>query len=148
MKLEAIRKGIDISASKERVWQVLTDEAYTRRWYAEFSEGTYADTDWSLGSKAVFKDSKGSGLVAKIVANKPAELLSMQFQGMVIDGVEDCESDLAKALQAGHETYHLSGDDVSTRLSIECDSDPDSFEMMSASWDKALQRIKRLAESL
>ncbi len=64
MTLQAIHKTIDINAPAEKVWQVLLDEKHIREWYKSFGEGVMAETDWQLGSKAVFKDQKGSGIIA------------------------------------------------------------------------------------
>jgi hypothetical protein len=64
-----------------------------------------------------------------------------------VDGVEDYDSDVAKDVQGGLETYRLSEKNGITRLSIECDMGEDFFEIMSQAWDRALQKIKQLTES-
>lgn len=147
MEMQTIKREIDINASKEKVWNVLLDDTFTRAWYKEFSEGTHVETDWEVGSKAVFTDNTGDGLISSVIANKPAELLSMQFEGMVKNGVEDYESAGAKALKGGFETYRLSERNGVTHLAITSDTGADYFEFMAAAWDKALQKIKELSES-
>lgn len=146
MKTEKIKKSISISAPAEKVWEVLTDDQYTRMWYAEFSEGTYAETDWKEGSKAVFKDTKGNGLVGKIVLNRPPEALSVEYEGIVNAHVEDYKSSEAQQIRGGHENYFLTESDGITMLSIESDMSPEYIEPMSLMWDKALLKIKDLSE--
>lgn len=147
MEMKVITKSIEIMAPKEKVWKVLLDDKCTRIWYAEFSEGTHAETDWQVGSKAVFTDNSNSGMVSKVIVNKPGEMLSIEHQGIVMDGKEDYESEMAKAIKGGREIYLLSGKNGITQLSIESDMAEEMFESMSLSWGKALQKIKELSEN-
>ena len=146
MKKMTIRKTIEVNAPKEVVWEVLTEDKFTRTWYREFSEGTHADTDWTTGSKAIFTDNSNSGLIGKVIANNPYEHLSLEYQGVITDGVEDYTSRDALFVKGGLETYRLSEKMGTTTLSIECDMGEDLFQPMSQAWDKALQEIKRLSE--
>ena len=143
-----IKKNIDIQASKENVWEVLLNDSFTRIWYAEFSEGSHADTDWHVGSKAVFKDHSGSGIVGTIIANEPAKLLSIEYNGFVNKGVEEYEGRIAESVKGARETYHLSENDGFVTVAIECDMDETMFDTMSAAWEKALSKIKSLSENL
>jgi len=147
MKEHTIKKSIDINTPKEIVWDVLLNDKFTRNWYAEFSEGTYAETDWREGSKAVFTDNSNCGLISKVIVNKPFEIISMEYLGMVVNGVEDYDSEVAQSVKGGFETYRLSEKNDVTRLSIECDMSEDMFESMSHAWEKALQKIKNLSEA-
>lgn len=145
--METIRKSIDINAPKEKVWDVLLKDEFTRIWYSEFSEGSHAVTDWKVGSKAIFKDHSGNGLIAKVIANEPCKLLSIEHQCMLMNGVEDYESKYAKEVKGAKETYKLSEENGITHVDIECDMGPDMFEMMAGAWDKALQKVKELSEA-
>ncbi|MBC7874963.1 MAG: SRPBCC domain-containing protein [Ferruginibacter sp.] len=148
MQTKTIKKSIEISTSKEAVWQVLIEDNFTRNWYAEFSEGSHAETDWKKGSKAIFTDNSKCGMVAKVIENKPYELIDLEYEGVVKDGAEDYESEIAKQVKGGHETYRLTEENGTTQLSIACDMAEDYFETMSLAWDKALVKIKSLAESI
>lgn len=141
-----IEKSIRILATKEKVWDVLFTDSYTRIWYAEFGAGSYAETDWKVGSKAIFKDDSESGLVGKIIDNEQYRKLSVEYTGNFAEGKEDYESDIAKDVKGGRETYHISENEGITYLEVECDMSPEYFEMMSEAWDNALQKIKSLAE--
>ena len=142
-----ISKTIGINAPKEIVWKVLTEDKFTSSWYSEFSPGTHADTDWKVGSKAIFTDNTHSGLIGKVIANNPYEHLSVEYQGILVDGVEDYTGMGATFVKGGLETYRLSEKNGSTILSIQCDMGEDLFHSMSEAWNRGLQQIKRLSES-
>ncbi|HYO21424.1 MAG TPA: SRPBCC domain-containing protein [Flavisolibacter sp.] len=146
MAMQTIKKEITVNAPKEAVWQVLLNDEFTRQWYEAFSPGSHAETDWRVGSKAVFTDNTGCGLISRVVENKPGEVLAMEFEGAINNGVEDYDSDMAKAMKGGKEIYRLSEETGRTHLSIAADMDENYFEMMSAAWDKALEQLRALAE--
>lgn len=148
MKKRTIRKSIEISAPPEIVWDVLFEDNFTRQWYAEFSEGCYADTDWKLGSKAIFSDHSRSGLIGRIVVNEPFEVLTIMYTGFLQNGVEDYEGEIALDIKGGLESYRLLPDGNNTLLSIEADMGEEFFDSMSEAWDRALEKIKKLARQL
>jgi uncharacterized protein YndB with AHSA1/START domain len=144
--MKTIKKSIEINASREKVWQVLTEDRYTKIWYSEFHEGSQAETDWQLGSKAVFKDPDGNGIVGTIIKNTPLEIITIEYSGMIMNNVEDYDSDWAKAMKGVQETYILSEKDGITTLNIECGMMDEMYDMMDGLWDKALAKFKELAE--
>lgn len=146
MKVKTIKKSIDINAPKQQVWNILVEDEYTRDWYSEFSPGSHVETDWKEGGKAVFSDHTNCGMVAKIIANKPLEELAFEYTGFLKDGVEDYESEGAKAMKGGKEIYILKGENGTTHLDIASDMGDEWFDSMSVAWDKALQKVKQLAE--
>ncbi len=144
--MKKIKKSIDIKASAEKVWNVmLSDETYTI-WTSAFSEGSIAETDWKLGSKVVFKDKSNSGIFGKISKKVPYKIFEIVYDGMVVNDKEDYESAEAKSMKGVVETYTFSEKDGVTHVAIECDMDEKYFDMMSAAWDKALLKVKELAE--
>jgi len=146
MTSQVIKKSIDLKAPKQKVWAVLLDDNFTKQWFSAFGEGVSANTDWQVGSKAVFTDKSGSGIIGRIAENKPNEIVSIKYTGVVENGKEDYESAAAKAVKEGYETYILSGQNGATQLSIECNMGAEYFDMMSAAWESALQKIKELSE--
>lgn len=149
METKTIKKTIVINAPKESVWNVLLEDQYNRQWYAEFSVGTHAVTDWHQGSKVVFINETEGGIVGRIIENKPYEVLSIEYDGMVSkDGVEDLDSKVAQEMKGIKEIYLLSPEDGSIRLDVSCDMGVDYFEHMSLAWDKAMQKIKELSEKI
>ena len=145
--MKTIRKSIEIDASKEKIWDVLIQDAYTRDWYAIFSPGSHAITDWKLGSKVTFTDDSGGGIIGRIIILDPCELLSIEYYGVLTDNKEDFESEEAQIFNGAHETYRLTSSSDKTLLNIEVDMSDAMFDMMSKAWDKALLKIKTLAES-
>ena len=136
-----------INASPEIVWKVLwTDDTY-RKWTSAFSEGSYAETDWKKGSKVLFLDGEGRGMVSRIADNKPNEYMSIEHLGEVTDGVEDTTSEKVKEWAGAHENYTLKKVNGKTELIIDMDITEDYKEMFSKMWPVALDNVKRLSEN-
>lgn len=147
MKKETITKSIEINAPKEKVWNILLDDKFTRIWYSEFSEGSYVETDWKVGSKALFKDGSGHGLVSKVIDNKRNEVISIEHQAVIINGKENYESEEAKKWNGCKETYRLTGKNGNAVVTIEQEMPEDYLKSFLLMWDKALRKIKELSES-
>ena len=146
METLVINKSIAIDAAAEKVWDVLFQDHFNRIWYAEFSPGTYAITDWQVGSKVVFLDISQSGIIGKIVESNPFKILSLEYTGILVSGVEDYDTEDAHALKGDREIYNLEEEDGKVKLNITGDMAEQYYEAMSASWEKALLKIKELAE--
>lgn len=145
-QIQTIKKQVHINAPKENVWNVLVQDKFNSIWYEEFCPGTHAQTDWKEGSKVVFTNTSGEGIAGKIIESKPGEALSIEFTGFVKGGMEDYESEEAQKVKDTHESYVLTETNGATLLHIESDMPPEHFEAMSQAWDRALQKIKSLAE--
>lgn len=148
MNTQLIRKSIEINAPKEKVWDVLVQDDLSRKWYAEFRGGTHAETDWKEGSKVLFLDNDSNGMIAHIETNKPGELLVIGLDGYMFNGVEDYESEGARAVKDGHEIYRLAERNGVTTLDIEGDMTEDMLDETNGAWDRAIMKIKQLAETL
>jgi uncharacterized protein YndB with AHSA1/START domain len=147
MQIVTIKKSIEISAPPEKVYDVLLSDKYISIWYEAFSKGSRAETDWKAGSKAVFTDDGLSGLVGKVIVNDPNKEISIEYNGLLANGKEDYESEMAKSFKGARETYRLSGENGRTRLNIECDMGDEYADQMSAMWENALQKIRQLSEN-
>jgi uncharacterized protein YndB with AHSA1/START domain len=146
MPLKSIVKSIDIVASAEKIWEVLFTDDYIKEWYTAFGEGIMADTDWKSGSKAVFADTKGNGIFGRIVENVEEKNLVIEYDGYIVNGLEDLESEGAKATKGARETYTLHPKTNSNQLVVTCDMEENIYDHMSACWENALKKIKTLAE--
>jgi uncharacterized protein YndB with AHSA1/START domain len=146
METKVIKKSIEINAPKEEVWKTLILDERNAIWYAAFSEGTHAETDWQVGSKVVFKDASQSGIIGVITENKPNEMLSIEYNGVVVEGKEDFESELAQAMNGFKELYWLKEENGVTKLDVQSDMGAEYYQMMSEQWDKAMLQIKSLSE--
>ena len=147
MEKDLLKITTAINAPKEKVWHVLLDDATYRQWTSVFHPGSYAETDWQQGSKALFKTPEGDGLVSKIILNKPFEIISIEHMGILKDGKEDVDSEAVSAWQGFKETYRLTPNGNKTDLTIEQDILKEQAEWFADTWQKALLKVKELAES-
>ena len=147
MATRPIEKEIDVDAPRERVWEVLTGEATYRQWTAEFAEGSYAETDWQQGSSVRFLGPDGTGLVGRVVASRWPELLDVEYTGVVGGGDDDTESEQARLWSGTHETYRLTVAGGRTHLAISAPMEAAYYDEMVGAWDRALERVKELAEA-
>ena len=147
MSIKTIKKSIIINATPQQIWTALFDHENYKIWAGEFSPGSYAVTDWQLGSKAVFKDDSGYGIVGRVVKNEPNHTISFEYDGVLENGEENFTNESAVSIKGAHETYVLTqNDDNTVTLDIESDMWEKYFDMMSESWDRALNKVKELAE--
>ena len=136
-----------IDASPEKIWKILWSDDTYRKWTSAFSEGSFAQTDWKQGSKVLFLDGSGQGMVSRIAENRPNEFMSIEHLGEVKDGVEDTTSDRVKAWAGAHENYSLKKVNGKTELSIDMDITDEYKDMFTQIWPKALENVKNLAEN-
>ena len=136
-----------IDASPEKIWKILWSDDTYRKWTSAFSEGSFAQTDWKQGSKVLFLDGSGQGMVSRIAENRPNEYMSIEHLGEVKDGVEDTTSDRVKAWAGAHENYTLKKVNGKTELSIDMDITDEYKDMFTQIWPKALENVKNLAEN-
>lgn len=144
--MERIYFKIEIDAPKEKVWNILLGETTYPIWTAPFSEGSRAVTDWQVGSKTLFLNAEGDGMISKIAEHIPNEYISIHHLGMYINGVEDYESEEVKKWANAYESYKLSIVDGKSLLSIETDTTEDHKDYFEKTWPKALEKVKELAE--
>jgi uncharacterized protein YndB with AHSA1/START domain len=147
MSTRTIEKTVDIAAAPERVWRVLLDDATYRQWTAVFMPGSYAETDWQEGSTVRLLDPSRTGIRGRVVASRPAELVDIEYDGVVADGRDDTGSDAAGEYRGARETYRLSPVDGGTHLAISAPSAEEHHEFMTTAWDGALAKVKELAEA-
>jgi len=140
--------SITIDAPKEKIWRTLWDDATYRQWTSPFSETSYAVSDWQEGSKALFLDGTGAGMVSRVVVHRPNEFISIQHLGFVKDGVEDTTSESVKDWAGVHENYTLTEADADEGmlLTVELELDEKHESMFDIMWPKALHILKDLAE--
>ena len=147
MAVRTIKQSIEIAAPRERVWDVLLQDDTYRQWTAEFIEGSYAETDWQPGSKAVFRDPAGNGMIGRIVASERPERVDIEYDGLLVAGREDYDSPEAREIKGARETYRLIEQGGSTRLTVESGMAEPYYAEMSEAWVRALDKAKALAEA-
>ena len=144
--MEKLKFKTVIDAAPEKIWNVLWNDDTYRQWTSAFAEGSYAETDRKQGSKVLFLDGNGRGMVSRIAENRPNEYMSIEHLGEIIDGVEDTTSDKIKEWAGAHENYTLKKIDGKTELTIDMDINEEFKEMFEGMWPKALKNLKSLCE--
>lgn len=144
--MDKINLNIIIDAPREKVWNVLWKDSTYREWTSAFSEGSHAISDFRKGSKVLFLDGAGSGMVSRVADVRPPEFMSFEHLGEVKDGEEDTESEKVKTWAGSKENYTLRDLKDKTELLIEMDIDEEYKDMFQQLWPKALQKLKEVAE--
>lgn len=145
-----IRNSVEISASKEVIWNVITDATTYQDWSSAFMPGSRFEGDWSEGSKIRFigpSDEGVNGICAKVLTHVPGDSLTMQHIAVISNGVELYEGEDFETWIPATEEYWLEPLGEGCRLRIVSQTPEAYFESFSESWRNALSRIKILAES-
>lgn len=143
---QQLQLSINIKADKKRIWEVLLNDETYRQWTKPFSESSYFEGDWQEGSKIYFKSGDGNGLVSRVIYHKPYESLSLEHLGEIKGGVEDLESEAVKSWQGFQESYFLTEENGIAKFSIAQDITEKEAEWMKSAWEKALIKLKEIAE--
>lgn len=143
---------IEINASAQHVWEIMLGKETYPIWTKAFSEDSRVETDWQKGSKALFLDGQNRGMVSRIAESIPYQFLSIEHLGMVMDGVEDYESDEVKKWAGAKENYTLTESNGKTHLVIDMEMDETEenqqmIEMFAGIWPKALAILKKISEN-
>jgi len=141
--MEKIEFKREIKASPEKVWAILLGKESYPLWTTVFAEGSTAETDWKKGSKAIFHDGKGHGMVSRIEENIPHQFISIKHLGEVKNGKEDLTQDWDDA----YENYTLENKSGQTLLTINLNVSSDWIDYMEKTWPEALNKVAELAEA-
>ncbi len=146
--MEKLTFTTNINAPRERVWQVLWDDASYRAWTATFHEGSHAVSDWQEGSKILFLGPDGNGgtggMTSRIAKLVPNDTMIFEHLGEVANGVED----FSKGWKDAFEKYYLRPTaDGGTELAVELDTVGEYASYFQETFPKALAKIKELAEA-
>lgn len=138
-----------INAPREKVWKVLWDLDTYQQWTSPFTEGSTVKTDnWKEGSKVLFLDGKGSGMVSEVLTNRPNEYMSFKHIGELKEGKEDTTSPAVQVWSGATENYTLTEKDGKTELSVDMDTSGAEFEdFLTKTWPAAMEKIKQLSET-
>ncbi|MBB5620937.1 uncharacterized protein YndB with AHSA1/START domain [Pedobacter cryoconitis] len=139
--------SITINALPEKVWEVIIGKDTYDLWTAAFAAGSTVKTDWKNGSKALFLDGKGNGMVSEIVESIPGKFLSIHHLGEVKNGVEDPTTYKGEEWGDALENYTLEPvNDNQTLWRVNMDMNDEYVDYMNKTWPLALQKVKELAE--
>lgn len=135
-----------IAAPRSKVWEVLWGDKSYGQWTSVFCEGSRVETNWKEGSRALFLDGKGHGMVSMINSKRENEFMSFKHLGNLINGVEDLDSPEVKDWAGALENYTLTDEAGGTELVVEIDVNDQFKDYFNETMPKALEKIKALAE--
>lgn len=144
--MKKLEFSITINASPKKVWDIITGKETYDQWTKVFAEGSTVETDWKKGSKALFLDGKGSGMVSEIAESIPGKFLSIHHLGEVKDGVEDPTTYQGEEWGDALENYTLKEVDGKTVWLVEMDMNEEYAQYMEDTWPLALAKVRELAE--
>lgn len=142
-----INHTIEINAPREKVWQILWDDATYRKWTSAFHEGSYAISDWKEGSSIHFLDPEGSGMYSVIERLVEPEYMGFKHLGVLHEGKELPQTPETEKWSGGEEIYTLTEGDGVTTLNVTSDAPDEFVEMFNASFEKGLAIVKELSEN-
>ncbi|SER57929.1 SRPBCC domain-containing protein [Pedobacter rhizosphaerae] len=140
--MEKITFTNEIDASVEKVWDTLFGTETYPQWTVVFTEGSAVETDWKKGSKALFTDGKGNGMVSEIAESIPNEFMSIKHLGELKDGKET----FPEGWEASFENYELKEKAGKTELTVSMDTNKEWKEYFENVWPKAIEKIKEIAQ--
>jgi uncharacterized protein YndB with AHSA1/START domain len=144
--MENLRFSVEVAAPAQHVWNVMLDLDTYREWAGAFHEGSTYQGGWNEGDEIHFigpnDDGTASGLVGIIVKNRPHELVSIRYLGVIENDVEN-RSGPAVGL---HESYSFRETDGVTTLVVELEVPDEWADDMRGMWSEAIVLIKQLAE--
>lgn len=137
--------SVDINAPREKVWQILWDDASYRKWTSAFMEGSYAESTWKEGEKISFLSPGNNGMFAVIEKKIDNTEMSFRHLGEIKNGVEEL-----KNWQDASERYFLSDNNGGTLLKVVLTMSEDNKEFetyFNEAFPKSLAILKSLCES-
>jgi uncharacterized protein YndB with AHSA1/START domain len=137
-----------IDAPRQRVWEILWGEETYPQWTSAFSEGSHAKTDWKKGSRVLFLDAKGDGMISEVTENRPNQFMGIKHLGVLQGGKEDFQIAKEKGWEGAVENYTLKTVGGQTELTIDQDIEEDYLKYFEETWPKALEKLKNIAESV
>lgn len=148
--MKTLHYEISINASREKVWDTLTNKATYEEWTNVFSPGSTYEGDWSEGSQILFlgpgDNGTKSGMIAKIVESRQPEYISIKHIGMIENDIEDTTSEKVQAWAPAYENYTLEEIDGGTKCIVDMQSEEEMCEFFDQTWPQALQKLKEICE--
>ena len=145
--MEIIRAGVDVRAPARVVWDTMLARDTYERWTCAFHEGSTYEGGWDEGAEIRFvgpgEDGQTSGLVGTVVENRPAELVTVRYDGEIDRGVVTRESPVVGL----RESYAFRETDGVTTLEVEVEVPDEWAPSMRQMWAEAVIALKHLAEA-
>jgi len=135
---------VEISATKEKVWDTLWQAETFRQWASIIDPGTYMTGELKEGNEVQFISSEnGYGVTSLVEKLTPGEFLLLRHSA---DTQEEGKRERAQEWTGGKESYSLVEEGNTTILTASFDVPPELEEYFRVNYPKALERVKELAE--
>lgn len=146
--MQRLQYSVEISAPRERVYDLmLADETY-RDWTSAFAPGSHYVGGWETGDEILFLGEGGAeGMASRIAESRRPECVRIEHVGVVQDGVVDTTSEAARKWSPSIEEYVFHETPEGTRLEVAMDSDEEYVGFFEDRWPKALARLKEIVEN-
>ncbi len=145
--METLNYEIIIEVPIQKVWDLLWNEETYKEWTQFFAPGSQFKTDWKIGGKTYFLDTKGNGMVSTIkTLDEPNEIIFSHL-GIVNHGIEDTKSKEVEQWSGAEEQYFLRAiDENTTQLRAIVHTEKEYEKHMNAGFNKGFEVLKNLAE--
>ena len=147
--MEKLHFTVQIDAPAHTVWTTMLDEETYREWTSVFDEGSHYEGSWDLGSDIRFlgpeEDGSISGMIGTIIENRPDELVTVEYTGEIMKGVERTGEEAQ--FFGAQESYSFAESGGVTTVEVEVDTAEEYTSMFDELWPTALARLKELAEA-
>ena len=129
-----------ISATPEKVWNVLFTQDSYGKWSSAMNSGTYFEGNWEEGSILKFLDQKNNGMYNLVEINKENQLLRMKHIGWIMDGELS-----PQGWEDSTVTYILEPNDNGTLLKAEVNSLDEFIEFFNTKYPQNFELIKNIS---
>ena len=151
--METQHFSILVNAPANVVWQTMFDDSTYRQWTSVFNPDSYFEGDWLPGSEIRFLGSNSdggmnglTGMFGVITEHRPYEFVLIEYQGQILNDIDDTTSREARQLIGAREAYSFSEADGATTVTIDVDTADTYAELFGELWPKGLAKLKALAE--
>ena len=141
--MKKLEFSIEISATKEKVWEALWKDENYRNWAAILQEGSYAESDWKEGSEIKFLSPDNNGMYGVIEKLVPNEKMYFKHLGEIKNGQKQEASYGEEAI----ERYDLIEENGKTILTATMNAPEEYIIYFSRVFPTALEKIKEIAEN-
>ncbi|MGO4783774.1 SRPBCC domain-containing protein [Cryobacterium sp. W22_MBD10_FK3] len=149
--METQHFSIQVKAPAAIVWETMFDDSTYRQWTSVFNPNSYFEGSWLPGSEIRFLGSNAdggmNGMYGVITENRPYEFVLIEYQGQILNDVDDTTSREARQLIGAREAYSFTETDGTTTVTIDVDTADTYAELFGELWPKGLAKLKELAEA-
>lgn len=142
--MKEMKFSIEISASKEKVWDTLWQDETFRQWAGVIDPGTYMIGDLKEGNEVQFISSEnGYGVTSLVEKLREGEFLLLRHSA---DTQDSGKQERAQEWTGGEERYSLVEQGNTTTVTVAFGVPLELEEYFKVNYPKALERVKELSE--